>query len=187
MSDTTYEPGIYQDIDGDVIKVTADGTQTIIAYGTPGWALGNHIDMDYATKIADLVETAAVDPAPTALEDGVYRDTDDGEVVLVEGGKVVEVLVTGDFCSTESHLPYYTEGDADLSDLVRLVAPDDASDTLPTDGFYADKDGDLVQVKGDRMRYVGSGDRYDLDTWINLRDEYANYAPYTPLVEVASK
>lgn len=185
MSDTTYEPGIYQDIDGDVIRVDVDGTQTIIAYGTPGWSLGNHIDMDYATKIADLVETAAGDPKPAVLEDGVYRD-EDGDVVLVEDGKVIEVLHTGDSYAPWVHLGYYQGNNPDLSDLVRLAAPaDDTELPTPTDGFYADKDGDLVQVKGDQMRYLGSS--VDLDGWFDLAQEYANFQPYTPLVEVASK
>lgn len=187
MSDTTYEPGIYRDVDGDVIKVDISGTPSIIGVGHDGFPV---IDMSFARKIADLPRSER--PAPTAahapaLEDGVYRDTDDGEVVLIEGGKVVEVLDTGDSCSTESHLPYYQDNSPDLSMLVRLVAPEDDSETLPTDGFYADKDGDLVQVKGDKMRYIDSGDIDDLPDWLDLAQEHANFAPYTPLVEAAAK
>lgn len=185
MSDTTYEPGIYQDIDGDVIKVTADGTQTVIAYGTPGWEFGNHIDMDYATKIADLIETAAVDPKPTVLEDGVYRDTEDGDAVLVEDGKVVEVLATSDGCDASVHLAFYTGYAGATQSLVRLVAPENNEGPLPTDGFYADNDGDLVQVKDGQVRYLTG--RVRTDVWFDLSEEHDVYGPYTPLVEVASK
>ncbi len=186
MSDTTYEPGIYQDIDGDVIKVTADGKKTIIAYGTPGWEFGNIIDMDYATKIADLVETGLADPKPAVLEDGVYRDTEDGDVVLVEGGKVVQVLATGDGCDDGNHWDFYRDDPTATQCLVRLVAPEDA-DNLPADGFYADKDGDLVQVKGDRMRYIDSDTVLDLSGWFDLKQEHDSYQPYAPLVEAAAK
>lgn len=186
MSDTYYQPGIYRDTDGDIIQVDSRGIPEIIAYGTPGNPGGNYIDMSRTTKIADLVAPPTEPPAEPTLEDGVYRAPDDGEVVLVEGGKVVEVLATGDSCSTESHLPYY-QGHPDLSVLVRLVVPEDDSDTLPTDGFYADKDGDLVQVRDGQMRYLDSGDVDDLDAWFDLAQEYANFAPYTPLVEAAAK
>lgn len=185
---TIYPSGIYRDVDGDVIKVDADGIATVIGTGHEGTP---YIDMTQATWLAALPKDerrtqVQAEPKPV-LEDGVYRDKVDGEVVLVVGGEVVAVLETGDGCSTESHLSYYTDDNPDLSVLVRLVAPTDDNDTLPTDGVYADKDGDLVQVKGSQMRYLDSGDPDDLDGWFDLAQEFALFAPYTPLVEAASK
>lgn len=184
MSDTTYEPGIYQDVDHDIIKVDATGKTSIIGVGHDGFPV---VDLSFATKIAELPRSERPAPTEPVLEDGANPDKVDGEVVLVEDGKVVEVLHTGDGCSTATHLGYYTSDNPDLSALVRLAAADTTDrlvPPLPADGFYSDRDGDVVQVKGDQSRYVSP---FDLGPWEDAREPFTIYGPYTPLVEAASK
>lgn len=178
---SNYPAGIYQDVDHDLIKVDADGNATVIGVGHNGTPF---INLAFASKIADLPKSERTpEPAPRVLEDGVYREPiDGGDTVLVRDGKVTEILATGDGCPVTNGYHLEAAHDSEfLTDLVRLVAPETPEPPLPTDGFYVDGDGDVVQVKGDQMRYIDWGG--SLGSWQALSNDYPTYGPYTALVE----
>lgn len=183
-----HPDGIYQDVDGDIIRVEA-GQAEVIGTGHDGLPT---IDMDFAVKIADLPMNplnasfsfgGAPVPAPEPeLPDGIYRERD-GDTVLVRDGKAVEILATGDICPVTdlAHVSCLDDEDF-LKDAVRLVAPttEEVKPPVPADGVYADKDGDIVQVKGSQARYIGTT---GLRGWFDATEDITEYGPYVPLVE----
>lgn len=190
---TTYANGIYKDADGDVIRVE-NGKAEVIGTSHDGQP---YINMRQAFKIADLPERSSRDsfsfgsapvPAPKPeLPDGIYRERD-GDTVLVRDGRAVEILATGDICpvTDSAHLACLDDEDF-LKDAVRLVAPtpEEIVPTVPADGVYADKDGDIVQVKGGLLRYLSGYVEYG-DEPSPFRDDegdFVTYGPYVPLVE----
>lgn len=186
---TTYADGIYKDADSDIIRVENGKAEVIGTYhaGQP------YINMRRTWKIADLPtkplavfasDGSAPVPAPEpTLPDGIYRE--DGSVpdtFFIQDGKAVEVLATTDGCATEQSGHQAALADLDLKSLTRLVAPtpEEVKPTVPVSGVYADKDGDIVQFKGNQMRYIypnGPGGWFDAD------EDVREFGPYVPLVE----
>lgn len=190
---TTYANGIYKDADSDIIRVE-NGKAEVIGTSHDGQP---YINMRQAFKIADLPARSPRDsfsfggvpvPAPKpTLPNGIYRERG-GDTVIVLDGKAVEIVATGDGCplSNEDHMDLLSDDDF-LDGAVRLVAPEpeDVKPTVPDNGVYADTDGDIVQVKDGRIRYLSGyvefGD--DPSDFQDGASDFAIYGPYVSLVE----
>jgi hypothetical protein len=184
---TTYTDGIYKDADGDIIRVE-NGKAEIVGTGHDGVP---YIDMSRAYWLADLPRTASTPVAPVpfpkpTLPNGIYRERD-GDTIIVLDGKAVEIVATGDGCSldNETHTDLLGEDDF-LDGAVRLIAPkpEDVEPPMPADGVYADKDGDIVQVKDGRIRYLSDYVAYgSASNFFDGTEDFHTYGPYVPLVE----
>lgn len=170
---TTYEDGIYQDIDGDIVLVD-DNQATLIGTGHNG---DTFIDLNLSKKIADLPRNPDVSPPkPNRLADGVYKDST-GEIVQSIDG-VISSLLPSDSCP--DHNDYWQSDHADLDDLVRLNAASVTPFETPRDGVYTDKDGDFTLFKNGKGYWFSPSEAPEyLDPIIDPEP----YAPYNPLVE----
>lgn len=186
---TTYADGIYKDADSDIIRVE-NGKAEVIGTSHDGQP---YINMRQAFKIADLPtrplavfasDGGAPAPAPELmLPDGIYRERY-RDTVLVRDGKAVEILATGDGCPvTDAAHVSCLDGENFLKDAVRLVAQsgEEVKPTVPADGVYADKDGDILQIKGTRARYFYRTSGFG--GWFDAEEDVREYGPYVPLVE----
>lgn len=175
---TTYDDGIYQDSDGDIVLVD-DNQAALIGTGHNG---DTYIDLSRSKKIADLPRNQNVSlPAPAPepvkpprLADGVYQYID-GEIVQSIDGEI-HTLLSSDSCP--DHDVFWNSLDLDdFDDLVRLTA---APFETPRDGVYTDKDGDFTLFKDGQGYWLTPIEAPDFS------DPYPApefYAPYTPLVE----